>query len=268
VDPEEQRDVGKLLELLERTKPWAEMTGNPADAWCAQPGSALAGDDAKTDPYQLSHAAWHALTVAVDHLGCLRTSLVGELQDDRLSVRIHSHAQSSLVRGAIENGARAVWLLGAAPRRLRVARRLSLEAMELRHAYRLRGLIGVPPPRTQEQRERQLQALAVAAGVPEPEVRKALRSPQYGDIVRAAGALTALGGDLAEVIWSGCSSIAHGDLSGTLGLLDKEIVARDQGVAHARVTGSIGGLYWSTVGAVLMVGHGFDLYRERARCHY
>lgn len=268
MDADEQQDLRKLLELLERAKPWEELTGKPSDAWQVQAGSALAGDDAKTDPYQLSHAAWHALTVAVDHLHCLRDSLLGELEDDRLSVRIHTHAQSSLVRGAIENSGRAVWLLGPATRLTRVQRRLSLEAMEVRHSYRLRELAGAPARRTKDEREQQLRDLAVAAGVPDPDVKKALKSPQYSDIVREAGDLTVLGADLADVIWSGCSSIAHGDLSGTLGMLDKEIVARDKGVAYARVTGSISGLYWTTVGAVLMIEHGFNLYRQRATRHY
>jgi len=46
----EQQELRKLLELLERAKPWEELTGSPSEAWQAQPGSALAGDDAKTNP--------------------------------------------------------------------------------------------------------------------------------------------------------------------------------------------------------------------------
>jgi hypothetical protein len=137
VNGDEQQDLRRLLGLLERTKPWEDLTGNPSDAWQAQAGSALAGDDAKTDPYQVSHAAWHALTVAVDHLHCLRNSLVADSDGDDLSMRIHTqpttHGQSSLVRGAIENGARAVWLLGPTTRLIRVKRRLALGAMEMRH---------------------------------------------------------------------------------------------------------------------------------------
>lgn len=37
------------------------------------------------------------------------------LENDRMSVRIHTHAQSSLVRGTIENGARAVGCLDPPP---------------------------------------------------------------------------------------------------------------------------------------------------------
>jgi len=58
---DEQQDLRKLLQLLERAMPWEQLTGNPSNEWQVQVGSALAGDDAKTAPYQLSHAAWHAL---------------------------------------------------------------------------------------------------------------------------------------------------------------------------------------------------------------
>ncbi len=42
------------------------MYSVPDDAWY------LAGDDAKSHPHRISHCAWHALTVAVDRLQCLR----------------------------------------------------------------------------------------------------------------------------------------------------------------------------------------------------
>ncbi|PZG01974.1 hypothetical protein [Micromonospora deserti] len=105
---DENRDLRQLLSLLDKVDTWREMTASPSVAWQVQPGSPLAGDDAKTDPYQVSHSAWHALTVAVDHMQCLRSSVVSELTDRSASVSIHTHAQSSLIRGAFENGARAV----------------------------------------------------------------------------------------------------------------------------------------------------------------
>ncbi|MER7671224.1 hypothetical protein ABTY61_22540 [Kitasatospora sp. NPDC096128] len=33
--------------------------------WTVPPGSPLAGDDAKTDPYQVSHSAQHAIQAAI-----------------------------------------------------------------------------------------------------------------------------------------------------------------------------------------------------------
>jgi hypothetical protein len=169
------------------------------------------------------------------------------------------------------------WALGQRPRRLAARPGQAPDpgepppgpgSMEVRSSYRLRTLARAPAKRTQQERENQLRELAVAAGVPASDVKKTLRSPRYHDIVREAGDQMVLGADITEFIWSGCSSLAHGDLSGTLGLLNKEIVARDKDVAYTRVTGSISGLYWSTVGAALMIEHGFNLYLDRAARHY
>ncbi|MER6949117.1 hypothetical protein ABT294_34365 [Nonomuraea sp. NPDC000554] len=150
MDTNEQRDLRPLISWLERIEPWQKLTGEDSRAWQADPRSSLAGDDAKTDPFQVSHAVWHALTVSVT------------------------------------------------------------------------------------------------------------------EIVRGAGELTTLGADLAQLVWSGCSALAHGDAYGTLAMLDKEIVARNQDVALVRVTGSISGLYWCTVAAVLMVNQGFELLQARS----
>ncbi|MCX4612971.1 MULTISPECIES: hypothetical protein [Streptomyces] len=90
---------------------------------------------------------------------------------------------------------------------------------------------------------RQLTDLIVAAGVSQEEAKKALRSPNYKDIVREAGALTPMGADQAEVIWSGCSSLAHGDTYGTLSFLDRSIVATEGRVHLTQLTGSPALLY-------------------------
>ena len=76
----------------------------------------------------------------------------GELENDRLSVRIHTHAESSLVRGDRERRSRGL-------------------AAWTRHPYRLRELAGAPGRRTKDQRVQQLRELAVAAGVPDPDVK-------------------------------------------------------------------------------------------------
>jgi hypothetical protein len=60
------------------------------------PGSSLCGDDKKADPFRLSHVAWHSLSNAVDHLGCLR-ALLGDAKV------IHMYAPFTLVRAALEN---------------------------------------------------------------------------------------------------------------------------------------------------------------------
>jgi hypothetical protein len=267
MNAEEERDLRRLVSWLGRTDQWQALTDGPPEVWRIHPRSPLAGDDAKTHPFEVSHAAWHALTVAVDHLGCLKSSLLGGLEGDRVSALIHTHAQSSLIRGAIENAARAVWLVGPKDRLTRVSRRLALQAKETKSSYRMRGLVNQPSSQTKEARLQRLTGLLTAAGVSADQTKAALKAPTYSEIVREAGDLTTLEADLAEVVWSGCSALAHGDGYGTLSFLDREIVARNKDVALVRITGSISGLFWCTVAATLMIEDGFRLYKMRGTCH-
>ncbi|MER7850320.1 hypothetical protein ABTZ03_41045 [Kitasatospora sp. NPDC096077] len=84
--------------------------------WTLPPGSPLAGDDAKTDPYQVSHSAQHAIQAAVDHLHRLRSSLSQYENPERPTLLLHSYGSFTLLRGALENGARTVWLLAPTTR--------------------------------------------------------------------------------------------------------------------------------------------------------
>jgi hypothetical protein len=258
VEVDENQSLRNLVELLNRSvAPWVALIES-RDAWQIQKGSPLVEDDDQTAPYQLSLSVWHALDVGVDHLRCLQSSLM---------VQIHTHSQFSLVRAGIENGARAVWMVGPANRLTRVAHRLALEAMELGPAYRLWELVGTPPPRTKEERYKQLRSMAITAGVPKADVKEALRPAGYSAIVREAGELILpgpRGADAAEAAWRGCSALAHGDTSGTLGLLDREVVATSDGVNTTRVTASIRMLYEFASIAVLMIDRGFTLFQQQA----
>lgn len=130
----------------------------------------------------------------------------------------------------------------------------------------MRALVKQPASQSMEARLLRLTGMLTAAGIPGEQTKTALKAPGYSDIVRGAGALTTLGADLAQVVWSGCSALAHGDSYGTLSMLDKEIVAKNKDVALVRVTGSISGLFWCTVAATIMVEHGFQLYKVRSSC--
>jgi hypothetical protein len=256
------------LALLEGAKSYEALTQSNSKGWEVQTGSALAGDDAKTDPFQVSHNAWSALSVAVDHLHCYRSSLVGEQHGTNLRLTLHTHAQYSLLRGAFENSARAVWLLAPPKRLLRVQRRLSLQASDYRHADHLRELLKQQPPRPSEARIQRLVDLVVAAGTDPDQVKKVLGSrPTYKDIVRDAGALTAMGADQAEIVWSCCSSLAHGDSYGTLSILQRNVIDTQGNVNLAQITSSPLFLWWATDHAVAMMQRGFALFKERATCH-
>lgn len=256
------RDLLALLDGAVRLEGFRDSPSSP-QPWQVHPGSELSVDDARTDPFHVSHAAWVALTTAVDHLQALRSTLIREESPSAVSAVLHTHAQCSLVRGVIENGARAVWLLGPDFRPLRIERRLALQVKDVKSSTKMHERMGATPPRPQTVRLAELEHLALAAGTPADKVKEALASPQYTDIVREAGEHSGLGA-AAEVIWSACSSLAHGDLSGTVGLLRREVVATEGNVQLTRITGAFSMLHDMTKGAIAMLEHGFVLYGQRA----
>jgi hypothetical protein len=266
VDADEERELRLLLSWLDRADRWQSLTDADRSDWRVQPGSALAGDDFRTHPFPVSQAAWHALSVAVDHLGCVRSSLIESRDGDQVSTLIHTYAQFSLIRAAVENSARAVWLLGPRSRQTRMSRRLALQAKENKSSDRIRELVNQPASQTKEARLQRLADLLIAAGMPASETKAALRAPTYKEIVRGAGDFTTLEADLTEIVWSGCSALSHGDTYGALSIVDREIVAREKDVALVRFTGSIRNLFWCTVASVIMIEHGFQLYKIRGTC--
>ncbi|MEV0478291.1 hypothetical protein, partial [Streptomyces prunicolor] len=264
---EEDQFLRRILALLDSARPYESLTQSDSKQWQVQPGSALAGDDAKTDPYQVSHNVWNALSVAVDHLHCFRSTFAGDPQDNSVSVTLHTHGQYSLLRGAFENSARAVWMLGPAQRLVRVQRRLCMQAGEHKHADGMAALLQQQPRRPLEVRIQQLTDLVVNAGTAPADAKKALRPATYSEIVREAGALTPMGSGQAEVVWSSCSSLAHGDMHGTLSVLERNIVDTQGRVNLTQITSSPKVLFWATDRTVAMLQRGFDLFEERATCH-
>ncbi|HXD25368.1 MAG TPA: hypothetical protein VN609_05515, partial [Propionibacteriaceae bacterium] len=75
--------------------------------------SELAGDDAVSTPYQVSHSARWCLNAGVEHLHALKSLVID-------TGRIHSTAPYSLIRGAFENCAAGYWILHPTTRSLRV----------------------------------------------------------------------------------------------------------------------------------------------------
>ncbi|MEV6204776.1 hypothetical protein AB0M64_33110 [Streptomyces sp. NPDC051771] len=127
VTPDEQALLRALLRHFERVPSLGERTSTNWSGWHVQPRSPLASDDKQTDPYQLSHSAHLALVVAVDHLQALVTLVKGHGSGRVRELTIHTHAPFTLLRAALENAARAVWLLGPSRRSERVWRRLVMQ---------------------------------------------------------------------------------------------------------------------------------------------
>ena len=178
-------------------------------------------------------------------------------------ITIHTHAQFTLIRAALENASQAVWLLGAPLQFDRVKRTLALYYGDYKSSEKLTPLLNQPAiPDTAHQRQK-IDDLLRSAGVPESGLKQA-RQTTHTEIVHSAGELTPIGGDFAQLIWSLCSSLAHGGLSGTLLVLNREITASDGTVALGRFTGSIPALSRMTSIALKMADEAFGLYVTRA----
>jgi hypothetical protein len=187
-------------------------------------------------PNQVSYAVRAAMTAAIDHLGCLRDSLFEWSASDRVTARIHIYGQFALVRGALENASRAVWMLELDDRDERILRRLQLEWSEVRAQEQVRDAIG-PPGRSMSDRFDDLTVLMQPTGIDPDEIRS---GASYATMVKAAGAHLAADGLRQVVIWRMCSALSHGDFRGTLGYTDRQVLAEvSPGVSLAKVTGSV-----------------------------
>jgi hypothetical protein len=259
VTPDEDKQLRLLGDALLIVREWENLTGRP-DSSQPVPGSELAEDDRRTHPYQVSHAVRAAMMAAVDHLGCLRDSLFEWSGSDRVTARIHIYGQFALVRGALENASRAVWMLELDDRDERILRRLQLEWSEVRAQEQVRDAIG-PPGRSMPDQLDDLTVLIQPTGIDPDEIRS---GASYATMVKAAGAHLAADGSRQVVIWRMCSALSHGDFRGTLGYTDRQVLAEiSPGVALAKVTGSVPLLTAGSLDAIDTMKVALRLYGRR-----
>lgn len=264
MNADEERQLREVADDLERASEWNDLWGGerPSESTRVRAGSDLALDDKTAHPYQVSHAAWAAMVAAVNHLRCLQESLVVQKDQTNLKMRLHTHGQSTLVRGALENASTAVWLLESDDRQQRILRRLQQARAEMAELDTVRELANQPALRSQAVRFKELVDLATSAGI---DPRAIKQRPQYGTIVRVAGNHVLRDGDAAVVIWKMCSALAHGETTGMLAYLDMRVVAQaSPGVALAGVTASVPLLRACVGTAVKTAQLAHDLYAKRA----
>jgi hypothetical protein len=192
---EEQR-LRTLYRAIEAVNHWQGLTGTPLGAWRTQPDSELAQDDIVTHPLNVSPAPWAAITAAVSHLACLQDSLFKQESPSHVMAHIHTHGQLTLVRGALENGSMAIWLLEPDAAEERVLRRLQQDWQEVQQLETVRSMLASPSPRTMDERRVDRSAIAVRAGIDPMNIG---RQPGYEEIVRNAGGRTPVGGKTAVV---------------------------------------------------------------------
>jgi len=267
----EEQHLRLLLRLFNGIKEYEPLVEDRSRGIDVERGSSLWADDAKTFPHNLSHGVQHALSVSIDHLQCLRSSIQQFDHNGNPSNVFHMNAQYSLARGAIENAGRALWLVDPSNRLERVTRRLRLAYKELGDSHSVRELLGAPTARTLAERQGDLLRLLLAAGVPTDKAPKALKQGAgYADILSdvggrlPVGARPELGPVVCKGIWKACSALAHGDQVGAVNFLDREELEHDGSVALVSFTASVPLLAQATYVTVRILERSFELFRKRA----
>ena len=246
----------KVLALVDRWHAETTQAGIPG----AEPGSALAGDDAGLRYLQLSHMAWQSHVTAVDHLRGVRVLMTS-------GQPIDGHAPHTLIRSALENAAAVCWLLAPTSRAERRSRSLRMAWTDAYESGRVQDLIGVvpaPPGEPANVRKDEIRQLAAELSL---DVGAVCRTMRYREVVRVAAAAVDLDPDAVEVLWRALSGFAHGRRWASLALLER-VVTNTTGKVHTvALTASTPGLaaYITTAGA--FVGTGRDLYERRRRSY-
>lgn len=247
--------VEELRQILSPLAGWLSRidAGDPSDFGPAA-GSSLHGDDNHTDPYQVSHAVWHSLSHALDHLHCLEAVIYK-------AGTINMYAPYTLLRAAIENAATAVWLLGPANRSERILCRLQLAAMDCRNGDNVQKAMGTTPQRPVNDRLDRIRALATARGL---DPRQAVKWVGWEAVVTAAANVLSPGSSFPVVLWRACSGVTHGDLWATIGVTDHTEIGGDAKVTRRQVQANVTFLREATRVAVGLTELGWALYDKRA----
>ena len=260
---DEDQQLRSIFRALGVVDEWESLTGGsvPSGKWRIEPGSDLAEDDQQSHPYEVSHAAWAALSAGVSHLACLRDSLFAQTGPASFQARLHTHGQFTLVRGALENASRAVWLLEPDDRKVRLLRRFQQEWAEARQLDEVAREMG-KPTKGKAERLAKLSPLAQNANI-DPDLIK--KGPDYTTIVRAAGRHPRSGPAVAVVLWKACSSLAHGEVRGQINYLTKEVLGESApGVALTKVTGNVLLLNTGVLVSMGITKTALDLYAKRS----
>lgn len=245
-----------LIRLLTSASDWMTRTNAPPPV--PAPGSSLAGDDRATDPYNISHAVFSKLVSAVDHYDALRMLIIE-------AHALHARAPFSLLRGALENAATAVWLLAPRGRDERILRRLRLQWADMRDGERARELAGEKASRPLNVRKGELQTLARARGLSQVQIACVASTPvAYGTIVEQACDGIGLNAKTVKLVWMIASGLAHARYWAVLSTLEREEVRpATENILHLRLTAPGSTILGMTQVAALMIQRGWAILDRR-----
>jgi hypothetical protein len=166
--------------------------------------SALARDDADLEGMWVSHVVIGSITASLDHIIQLRELVI------RTEAAVTLNAPWTLMRGALQPAAVALWVLSGNTRAMRRTRVLRV----WHHDFTERGTWEKESRRKQpaegksgDNRANDIAALANRLGL---EGSKVVTQLNYGDAVGAAGAAAGWKHKVAMARWREASAFAHG----------------------------------------------------------
>ncbi|MFD7161228.1 hypothetical protein ACFV9C_42050 [Kribbella sp. NPDC059898] len=243
-----ERQLADIFAYVDKVQ---ALLDGPQSRFAVKAGSALAGDDKKSDPYHVSHDAGRLIGVGYQHLhalGCLLRS--GAL---------HTSPPFTLVRAAIETGSMAYWLLEPRRRPARVLRRLQLARQDVYDGDTAATQAGIPVNRSREDRLKDLEAIALR--VCGSDKIPGLRPSEI--VKEVEGKLPERHERRQFLAWQACSGFTHGRLWPEVSLLKRELISQNGDVQTLRMTNDLTRVWWVTRAASGVLDAAVGMFDER-----
>ncbi|WP_418058904.1 hypothetical protein [Pimelobacter simplex] len=227
----------EIIPLVDQLVERAETQGE----WRVVPHTALAADDAKSRPHQMSHAARMLLNAGIDNLNGVRHLVFGRPDAATPSIVLHQAAHAVLARGAIENFAAGIWMLGPQRRDVRLERLLRWHVKNVKDQHAAVDRFGAEASgsRTRDEKLNELIGKMIGIGGDSRGIRTGYTTTQtlvFAD--EFTGRDTQ--GLPSHFIWQLCSGFAHARPWASLSTLEREEHdTNDPNVVHLRLTSDI-----------------------------
>lgn len=249
----EEQVAAKWLEMAPLIDRMAERIQDPND-FPVSLRSSLSGDDAKSNPYCVSHAARMCLVSGVDHLHAAK-SLVLDLQ------LLHASAVYSLVRGSLENLAAAFWILHPTLRNDRIEHTLRWHARNFHEQLIALEPLGLADESTRNAKLAKLDAVATPRGISTADVHNGYRSSR---VVKYAEKHSPSADPLLP--WQICSGFAHGRPWAVLGMSEQEAYeTSDPGMFNMKLTSDLSRVLYPTITAFHLMTDVVRLLQQRSQ---
>ena len=274
VDEEREHEWQQKIDVA--MKRAVELSPLMQEPQVVQPGSALAGDDARFELMPTSNLAWVGLMSAIEHFHA------SALLWNALNGGTMPSAYSSLLRPVLVGAGQACWLLAPPQREERVHRTLLLALEETKHANQAVSDIvkdeapesaWESPVRTEARRMRSTYAKRIDA------IRAQIEPARAGEHFTQTAMISAVAADIFPTdprnqqsllyLWRVTSGDAHSLLWPKISrIASQDFVPIDNGRAIFRDVRTYDSLATLVLSASKFVQRGLDLHEQRRTKHY